>query len=528
VVALPTETVYGLAADALRPEAVVKIFEAKERPRFDPLIVHLPDIDWLERVANVPTEGKEIIARLTEAFWPGPLTIVLPKSELVPDIVTAGLETVAVRISAHPVFREIISAFGKPLAAPSANRFGRISPTTAEHVLDELAGRIPLIVDGGQTTHGIESTVVTLCDVQIEILRPGPVTPEDLQRGIGGPPMGHRPGADAENSKLQPLYSEESITIRYGANLPHWSRNAATYAVTFRLVDSLPVDVVADWKREKRSIVANARQQGRELSESERERMTQLFSTKVERLLDAGTGGCWLRDERVAAIVQEALTYFDQQRYHLVAWCIMPNHVHAIVRPERSFSFSQILQTWKSVTAHKANRLLHRTGEFWQAESYDHLIRNEADLEHHIRYVEENPKKAGLAGWRWVSRGMGLQPMSHRPAADATTHLRSPGQLASHYAPRTPLRLIDDVRAFAPATVDRVGLLAWNAVQLPERFGVVRSLSERQNLREAAANLFRYLRELDEAKLDLIVAELVPEEGLGIAINDRLRRAAQK
>src|SRR5438445_4186372 len=132
VVALPTETVYGLAADALNPIAVVKIFEAKGRPRFDPLIVHLPDQNWLDKIANLPAEDRQSVLKLAEKLWPGPFTIVLPKSKIVPDIVTAGLETVAARISAHPVFAEITREFGKPLAAPSANRFGRISPTTAK------------------------------------------------------------------------------------------------------------------------------------------------------------------------------------------------------------------------------------------------------------------------------------------------------------------------------------------------------------------------------------------------------------
>src|SRR6266516_5899136 len=162
VVALPTETVYGLAADAFNPIAVAKIFEAKDRPRFDPLIVHLPDREWLVRAAKVHGEGRQLIDKLTDRFWPGPLTIVLPKREIVPDIVTAGLDTVAVRISSHPVFAQIIGAFGRPLAAPSANRFGRVSPTTAQHVLDELEGRIPLIIDAGPTEHGIESTIVAL------------------------------------------------------------------------------------------------------------------------------------------------------------------------------------------------------------------------------------------------------------------------------------------------------------------------------------------------------------------------------
>ena len=131
IVALPTETVYGLAAAALDPIAVAKIFEAKGRPRFHPLIVHLPDHDWLEKVVDLRDEDRQLLGVLAKKFWPGPLTIVLPRKTIVPEIVTAGLDTVAVRISAHPVFTEIVGALGAPLAAPSANRFGRISPTTS-------------------------------------------------------------------------------------------------------------------------------------------------------------------------------------------------------------------------------------------------------------------------------------------------------------------------------------------------------------------------------------------------------------
>src|SRR5437868_4620240 len=180
IVALPTETVYGLAADALDPIAVAKIFEAKGRPRFDPLIVHLPGRDWLEKISDVPKTDRPLIIKLAEEFWPGPFTIILPKRNNIPEIATAGLENVAVRISAHPAFSEIICRFGKPLAAPSANRFGRISPTTANHVLDELGGLIPLIIDGGPTSHGIESTIVAVRGGKIRILRRGPVTPEQL------------------------------------------------------------------------------------------------------------------------------------------------------------------------------------------------------------------------------------------------------------------------------------------------------------------------------------------------------------
>lgn len=191
-VALPTETVYGLAAAAFDPGAVAGIFAAKGRPLFDPLIVHLPAVEWLERVVReVPPVARALAAR----FWPGPLTMVLPKAARVPDLVTAGLATVAVRMSAHPVFRRVIGEFGEPVAAPSANRFGRISPTTAEHVLAELGGRIPLIVDGGPCPHGIESTIVAVGAGGLEILRQGPVGGDELAafgrvtvRAAGGPP----------------------------------------------------------------------------------------------------------------------------------------------------------------------------------------------------------------------------------------------------------------------------------------------------------------------------------------------------
>ena len=318
VVALPTETVYGLAADALDPIAVAKIFEAKGRPRFDPLIVHLPGREWLEKIVGLSQADRQLISKLTEAFWPGPFTIILPKRDVVPEIVTAGLQTVAVRISAHPVFAEIIRSFGKPLAAPSANRFGRISPTTPRHVLDELAGVIPLIIDGAATTHGIESTIVALRDGTIQILRRGPITSEQLS-GFG---------------KVEIATSEQTIS--------------------------------------------------------------------------------------------------------------------------------------------------------------------------------------------------------------------APGQLASHYAPKTPLRLVNDVETFTPGPNERVALLAWKALkecgsglsgatgdaEVPPtlrsnlKFVAVRHLSERQDLREAAANLFRYLRELDQLGVDLIVAERVPDQGLGAAILDRLTRAS--
>jgi L-threonylcarbamoyladenylate synthase len=183
VVALPTETVYGLAADATHAEGVARIFEAKQRPASDPLIVHLPGEEWIERIAAPSRESAELVSRLVRAFWPGPLTLILPRrAGAVPDAVTAGSDLVAVRMSAHPVFAAVGAAFGRPLAAPSANRFGRISPTQAKHVLAELGGRIPLILDGGPAAHGVESTIVVpgaLGD-RLRILRHGPVTDEML------------------------------------------------------------------------------------------------------------------------------------------------------------------------------------------------------------------------------------------------------------------------------------------------------------------------------------------------------------
>jgi L-threonylcarbamoyladenylate synthase len=234
---------------------------------------------------------------LYKQFWPGPLTFVFPRQPVISDIVTAGLETVAIRLSAHPVFQETIASYGGPLAAPSANRFGRISPTAAGHVLEELDGLIPLIVDAGPTPHGLESTIITLRNGRIEVLRRGPVTPEQL----------------AEFGEVIVVGSASS--------------------------------------------------------------------------------------------------------------------------PE------------------------------------------------------------------------------------------APGQLPSHYAPRTRLVLVEDATNVDPPPGKRCGLLGWKT-RADARFAEVRLLSERQDLAESATNLFRLLRELDSCNLDLIVAEQLPEEGLGAAINDRLRRAA--
>jgi L-threonylcarbamoyladenylate synthase len=298
-VALPTETVYGLAAWATNADAVLRVFTVKDRPKFDPLIVHLPDAGWLDGVAAIPPRDRPLVDKLVRKFWPGPLTLVLPKKDLIPDVVTGGLETVAVRISSHPIFEAVVKAFGQPLAAPSANRFGRISPTTAQHVMEELGGKIHLVVDGGPTTHGVESTVITLRDENIWILRSGPITAQDL-----------KPFA-------------ESVAVANRSALPN-----------------------------------------------------------------------------------------------------------------------------------------------------------------------------------------------------------APGQLKSHYAPQTPLKLLRPDERPVGDPKRRVGLLAWCSDDDARGFDAVEILSRNGDLRAAAASLFAKLRLLDSAGLELIVAEQVPEEGLGIAINDRLRKAA--
>jgi len=172
-VAVPTETVYGLAADATRPRAVARIYEAKGRPSFNPLIVHVSDLAAAQQVGLFDDDA----IALAERHWPGPLTLVVPLREgsMIASIVTAGLPTIGLRVPAHPAMQALLRAVGRPLAAPSANASGSISPTRAEHVLKSLGGRIPLIIDGGATERGLESTIVAATGGPLRLLRPGPV-----------------------------------------------------------------------------------------------------------------------------------------------------------------------------------------------------------------------------------------------------------------------------------------------------------------------------------------------------------------
>ena len=179
IVAFPTETVYGLGADAFNPLAVAKVFEAKKRPQFDPLIVHVSSI---EEAVSLWQETPPVAYELMKKFWPGPLTLVLPKTDKVPDIVTAGLPTVAVRMPDHPAALQLITALGRPIAAPSANLFGYTSPTTAAAVLEDLGEKADLVMDGGSAQVGIESTVLKIEKDHAVLLRPGGVTMESIEK----------------------------------------------------------------------------------------------------------------------------------------------------------------------------------------------------------------------------------------------------------------------------------------------------------------------------------------------------------
>jgi len=200
-------------------------------------------------------------------------------------------------------------------------------------------------------------------------------------------------------------FEPHGIKIRQGAYLPHWTREGAIYAVTFRLADSLPKSVVQSWEFERLDIVRTAQQMNRPLNLAEERRLQKLFSDRVEAYLDAGAGACWMQRDDVAGQVAGALLHFEGTRYRLAAWCVMPNHVHTVTQPIPGYELPGIVHSWKSFTGLEANRLLGRTGQFWQPEPYDHLIRDEDDFRRQVDYVLTNPKRAGLKNWKWVGRG---------------------------------------------------------------------------------------------------------------------------
>ena len=216
LVAFPTETVYGLGADACNPIAVARIFEVKRRPAFDPVIVHVGDPGSALLYGDCASDLAQALIR---TFWPGPLTLVVPKTDLVPPVVTAGLDTVAIRMPSNPVALSLIRACGRAIAAPSANPFGYVSPTEARHVADQLAG-IDLILDGGRCPVGVESTILSLAGRQPCLLRSGGVTPEELEQ-VAGPLCGRRkapPGPIRPGSSCGTMPPEPRCRLQ--ANLP--------------------------------------------------------------------------------------------------------------------------------------------------------------------------------------------------------------------------------------------------------------------------------------------------------------------
>lgn len=227
LVAFPTETVYGLGADALNPEAVLSIFAAKGRPADNPLIVHIYSRDQLDPLCIIPDRASVLM----DAFWPGPLTLLFPRKSAVPDQVTAGLPTVAVRMPSHPVAAALLRISDVPVAAPSANRSGRPSPTCALHVLEDMKGRVPLILDGGSCDVGLESTVVDLCHGKPVILRPGGITKDMLQSVL-------EEEVSVAGSVLRPLEPGEKA-LSPGMRYKHYAPSG-----TVTLVKGDPVSVV--------------------------------------------------------------------------------------------------------------------------------------------------------------------------------------------------------------------------------------------------------------------------------------------
>ncbi len=218
LVCMPTETVYGLAADATNDQAVANIYAAKGRPDFNPLIVHVADLDAAGDIAVLDEAARQLAA----IFWPGPFTLVLKRREdsTVSLLVSAGLDTIAVRVPGHPVARALIRQYGKPLAAPSANLSGRISPTRAEHIESALIDKVSLVLDGGACANGLESTIVRLHNGNVELLRPGSVTPEDITQTTGlnvvPAPATENPGAPGQ---LKSHYAPRA-ELRLGASTP--------------------------------------------------------------------------------------------------------------------------------------------------------------------------------------------------------------------------------------------------------------------------------------------------------------------
>jgi REP element-mobilizing transposase RayT len=214
----------------------------------------------------------------------------------------------------------------------------------------------------------------------------------ESDRSAGVPPA----GAGAS----RPGYRE--VTIRNRGRLPHWEKEGATYFITFRLADSLPKSVLDRIESERHAIITTAKQLHRELSPDERKKIQALSTPVIERFLDNGVGACHLRNPVIAEDLANILRHFDRMRYSLFAWCIMPNHVHILARLLPGAQLANVVHSWKSFSAKRANRILGSHGTFWQREYYDHMIRSDEDFERALQYIAENPEKANLKYWKWI------------------------------------------------------------------------------------------------------------------------------
>jgi REP element-mobilizing transposase RayT len=225
-----------------------------------------------------------------------------------------------------------------------------------------------------------------------------------------------------------------SASIRSRGYLPHWEAEHAIYFVTFRLADSLPQELITQIRQERevlaKSIAANTDVE----ADSIRLNKLRALIRKAEDCLDEGLGHCYMRNPRIAAVVAGAIRHFHD-RYKLLAWCVMPNHVHVLFSPLSGFTLSSILQSWKSYSAHQANRTLRRSGIFWQREYFDHLVRSESHLLKFVRYIEQNPQKAGLQNWPWVSSSAGVSPASSSANPSSSSPTRRPEAGATQKLP---------------------------------------------------------------------------------------------
>jgi REP element-mobilizing transposase RayT len=211
-------------------------------------------------------------------------------------------------------------------------------------------------------------------------------------RSAGVPPAGSR----------APRRQLGEVTVRSRGRLPHWEEEGGIYCITFRLADSLPQSVLAKIAWERKDIIRTAQKLGRHLSPEEEAKIRRLSSATIEQYLDRGAGACHLRKPAIAGLVADSLRHFDDQRYHLFAWCLMPNHVHVVGRILPHWTIAAVVHSWKSFSSKQANKILRTSGTFWEREYYDHLVRNESELVRAIAYVEDNPSKAGLVDWPWV------------------------------------------------------------------------------------------------------------------------------